>query len=432
MLQLLPLALALGNLHRLGDTAVCTTTTVSADSGRPKRICLLGLFGMENYGNDGSLEAILMFLRQTWPDALYSCVCIKPQKVQHDHRLPAISISWPGFASSVLRFCDKITATLPHKLGNWIQAISHLRKFDVLIVPGTSTLCDYRASPFGAPYAIFRWAVSARLCGTKLCFVSTGAGPIQHRLSRWMLTYVAKSACYRSFRDGISRDFLAGLGIDTRHDAIYPDLAFKLPTPQPIAAPASQSSMVTVGIGMMSYNGWHGHTSSDDTIYTTYLMKMARFTGLLLDRGYRVRLLVGEASDQRAVADLQTALALQGYTSPSGQVITDPVNSLHDLMRQMEDNAVVVASRFHNVICALKLARPTISIGYEAKHDALMREMGLGDFCQHIEHLDVNRLMQQTTQLMGRASAYEEQIREKLLDIESRIAEQELHLRRIL
>jgi polysaccharide pyruvyl transferase WcaK-like protein len=161
-------------------------------------------------------------------------------------------------------------------------------------------------------------------------------------------------------------------------------------------------------------------------------MKMARFTGLLLDRGYRVRLLVGEASDQRAVADLQTALALQGYTSPSGQVITDPVNSLHDLMRQMEDNAVVVASRFHNVICALKLARPTISIGYEAKHDALMREMGLGDFCQHIEHLDVNRLMQQTTQLMGRASAYEEQIREKLLDIESRIAEQELHLRRIL
>ncbi len=33
----------------------------------------------------------------------------------------------------------------------------------------------------------------------------------------------------------------------------------------------------------------------------------------------------------------------------------------------MIDTDIIVASRFHNVVCALKLSKPTISIGYEAK-----------------------------------------------------------------
>ncbi len=51
---------------------------------------------------------------------------------------------------------------------------------------------------------------------------------------------------------------------------------------------------------------------------------------------------------------------------------------------------VVVASRFHNVICALRLARPTISIGYAGKNHHLMRQMGLEDYSQDIEHLDAS------------------------------------------
>ena len=56
---------------------------------------------------------------------------------------------------------------------------------------------------------------------------------------------------------------------------------------------------------------------------------------------------------------------------------------------------VVVATRFHNVICALKQAKPTISLAYAAKNDVLMRAFGLGDYCQPLGSLDVERLIEQ-------------------------------------
>ena len=41
-----------------------------------------------------------------------------------------------------------------------------------------------------------------------------------------------------------------------------------------------------------------------------------------------------------------------------------------------------VGARYHNVASALRVSRPTISIGYSAKHQALMADMGLAEFCQ--------------------------------------------------
>lgn len=398
----------------------------------PKRICLFGLFGMDNYGNDGSLEAMLMFLRATWPDAVLSCVCIDPDRVERSQHVPSVPIRWHGLSNRTLRLLDKLVLTLPQKVANWLHAIWHMRKFDLLIVPGTSTLCDYRADPFGAPYALFRWAVAARLCGAKLYFVSTGAGPIQHWLSRWMLTYAGRSAVYRSFRDKNSKDFLTGLGIDTRHDAVYPDIAFKLPVPDLPASSTLPSDPPTIAVGLIDYNGWDGHSRPDDSIYETYLAKITRFVGDLLKRGYRVRLLVGEIADWRAVAGLRVRLAATRRDGGPDQLVTEPVRDLADLMAQLADSKIVVASRFHNVVCALRLARPTISLGYQPKNDALMAEFDLAEYCQHIEHFDSDLLMQHVDEQLANTKLYEDRIRRKLSNILCRITEQEEVLAQIL
>ena len=47
-----------------------------------KRIGLFGLFGSGNIGNDGSLEAMLAFLRSALPDAKLVCVCSGAAKVR--------------------------------------------------------------------------------------------------------------------------------------------------------------------------------------------------------------------------------------------------------------------------------------------------------------------------------------------------------------
>ncbi len=399
---------------------------------RPKNICLFGLFGMNNYGNDGSLEATLIFLRQTWPDANYACICVDPEKIQRRFAIATAPISWSGFTNRFLRLCDKAMGGVPRKLANWVVAVNYLRNFDVLIVPGTSALCDCRSDSLGVPYAVFRWTSAAKFCGTKLYFINTGAGPIHRRLNRAMLTCAARSAHYRSFRDFMSKNYLTGLGIDTRMDAVYPDLAFRLPTPP--SKSAERDRPTTIGIGLMDYNGWHGHAAPDAAIYGTYLMKMVEVSTALISQGYRIRLLAGESADQRTVADLSAILAKRGHpVSPGGgQIVTAPVTSLHDLMRQIQDTDIVVASRFHNVICALKMAKPTLAIGYEAKHGALMADFGFADFCQHIERFDVGRLLEQIALLLRNAAQYEAMIKQRLAEIDSLLAQQEQRLTEIM
>jgi polysaccharide pyruvyl transferase WcaK-like protein len=94
-------------------------------------------------------------------------------------------------------------------------------------------------------------------------------------------------------------------------------------------------------------------------------------------------------------------------------------------MAQIAETDVVVATRYHNVVCALKLGRPTLSIGYATKNDELMAEMGLGEFCQHIERLDVDMLITQFCKLAEGRKFYESRIRDTVARCKDRLREQE-------
>jgi polysaccharide pyruvyl transferase WcaK-like protein len=252
-----------------------------------------------------------------------------------------------------------------------------------------------------------------------------------------MLRSAAAWAHFRSFRDQESKDFLASLGIDTSREQVYPDLVFRLPTPLPTRTP-TQEKPTTIGVGLMNYNGWRAgaRSGSDPAIYETYIETMGRFVNSLLDRGYRVRLLTGETVDVRAVRDIGRIAEASGYQLIDGilppakgqQLVTEPINSLHDVMRQISDTDIVVATRFHNVVCALKLARPTISIGYEFKNDAVMTDMGLGEFCQKVDDLDLELLQKHFTELLENQEHYQTIIRKRLDDVQSRVKRHEQEL----
>ena len=66
---------------------------------------------------------------------------------------------------------------------------------------------------------------------------------------------------------------------------------------------------------------------------------------------------------------------------------------------------LVVASRFHNLLCALKVGVPTLSISYARKNDVLQASMGLGDFCHPAAEIDFDRLVAQFRELDRRTRA---------------------------
>ena len=174
----------------------------------------------------------------------------------------------------------------------------------------------------------------------------------------------------------------------------------------------------------MTYLGWRDAEIGGAAIYATYLEKITQFVLWLLDRGHIARILVGQDADQRVVDDLLARVAVAKPDLPQNRLLAEPSPSLHDLMRQIADTDIVVASRFHNVVCALKLGKPTLAIGYGQKHDALMGEMGLGRFCQHIENLDLDLLIAQFTQLLSDRQLHEQRIRAINVGYQERLDQQ--------
>ena len=99
-------------------------------------------------------------------------------------------------------------------------------------------------------------------------------------------------------------------------------------------------------------------------------------------------------------------------------VVAEPVTTLNDIMEAMEPLGAVIATRYHNLIAALRLSKPTIAVGYSPKHRALMADMGLGAYCQAVTSLDVELVGQQLLEMEESA----EQLRRSLLQRNVEIA----------
>ncbi len=365
-----------------------------------QRVALLGLFGCGNFGNDGSLEAMLNFLRTAHPQAELVCICADPQLISARYGIAAVPIS--STYKPALRAPVSRVRKLGAKLEDVYATLKQLRGVDLVIVPGTGILDDFGERPYGMPWDILRWCLGARLLGAKLAFVSIGAGPIHNRLSRQLMKSAARLAHYRSYRDTLSQDFMTRIGFKAASDPIYPDIAFGLPFTQPIERP--DGGRLNVGIGVMSYFGWYGFADGGREIYDRYIDKLTRFAAYILDQGHSIRLLAGETTDAHAIEDLRQRLSAARPQAAPADVVNEPAGSLHDLMRQMSTTDIVVTTRFHNVVCALKLGRPTISLGYSKKNDYLMQQAGLADFCDHVEHFDVDVLIERFERMRGTAA----------------------------
>jgi polysaccharide pyruvyl transferase WcaK-like protein len=374
------------------------------------RVALFGLLGSGNIGNHGSFDAMLQFLRAKHPEARLSCVCAGPEEMERQYGIRSRAINWYHRFENGRRG-RAATAGLK-TIGKAIDVFRTLlwvRQVDVVIVPGMGVLeATLPIRPWGLPFALFLVAFWGRVCGTKVALVSVGANPIRQPGTRWFFRHAARLATYRSYRDAPARDAMRQMGIDTSRDAVYPDLAFALPD-----VPTTVSDEIrTVGVGVMSYHGTYLDRRDADAIYAAYTQKTTDFVRWLVDNDYRVRLFTGDPSDQAVVDAILADLRSGRPGLPDDRLVAEPADSLGELMRRMAEVDAVVASRYHNVLSALKLAKPTISVSYASKNDVLMQDMGLGEYCQPIRDLDVPLLIEQ----FGALGADRDRVRHVLLD----------------
>jgi polysaccharide pyruvyl transferase WcaK-like protein len=343
------------------------------------------------------MEAVLGYLGACHPDVIVDAMCGGPEIVTDRYGIPAVSMSWYQKHAAA---SARIPATVLKALGKGIDVFrtaAWVRRHDAVIVPGMGVLeATLPVRPWEFPYAMFLLCSAGRLFGTKVALVSVGAGVINEPLTRWLVNSASRQAFYRSYRSHGSRDTMRQSGLNTAHDHVYPDLAFALPTPE--IHPGAADS---VCVGVMEYHGSNDDREHAEEIRSAYVDGMKRFVRWLVDHDRKVLLLIGDTngSDEKVSHEIMADLRDSRPDIDPSRVAAQPVISFADVMRAIQPAGSVVAIRFHNVVGALKLCKPTIAIGYGPKHEALMADMGVSRFCQPVYPFDFDLLIQRFEEL---------------------------------
>ncbi len=350
------------------------------------RVGLFGLFGSGNVGNDGSLVAVLDHLRAARPGAEVDALCGGPETVTARYGIPAARLHWfRGEYRTAARPGD-LAGKAVGKLVDAFRIAAWVRRHDVVIVPGTGILeSTLPLRPWGMPYSLFLVCAAGRLLRTPVALVGVGASGTGSRPVRALTRWAARLAAYRSYRDTLSRDAIRAMGVDTRRDEVYADLAFTLATPPP---GDSSGPPGPVCVGVMDFGGSNDERDRADELRRRYLDGMTRFVRALAAEGRPVRLLTGDDVDRPV-----TEAILEAVDSPL--VTAAATASLGDLMKEMAVADTVVATRYHNLVCALKVGTPALAVSYAAKSDRLMADMGLGEHCHPAREIDADRLLEQ-------------------------------------
>jgi polysaccharide pyruvyl transferase WcaK-like protein len=377
-----------------------------------RKIVFFGLFGGTNIGNDASLTSVHQAFQSASPDARFACISCGPEAVLQSHGLDGILIErsptghWRRLRPAALRLLSRILFWLPAECVGFFRIWRYLRDTKAIVFPGTGILDDFGLSPFGLPYELLKWTLVARLRRIPLVYVCIGAGPLTHPVSRLLMTSAARLATFRSFRDEYSRNYLSASGIDTSRDEIRPDVVFRLAVPRHSPRKAPSEGDLVVGLGIMTYLGWTDLAADGEPIYRDYLRKMETFLRYLLSRGHSVRLLVGQASDDRARVDIMSAVQASDFANGRGSISAPEISSFDSLVEQIAGCDVVVATRFHNVVGALMAGVPVISLGYATKNDELVAHFGLDRYAQHVESFDEERLIADFEHIVPRLAEY--------------------------
>jgi polysaccharide pyruvyl transferase WcaK-like protein len=361
------------------------------------RVGVYGLLGSGNIGNDGSFDALLAWLNEHHPDAVIDVIADSPAGVAQRWGLPAVRLHWNRHeyetAASPLAILRKGFGKIVDavRIGSWV------RRHDVVIMAGMGAFeATLPLRPWGTPYSQYLICALGRLFRTRVALVSVGANVVTNPATRRLFVAAARRVNYLSYRDEYSRSSMRTMGLPERGDRVYPDLVYSLPVP-----PVPQERTGVIGVGVLDYHGGDDDRGRADELHKAYLSGITRLVRSLVDDGHQVRLVTGDGVDERVVSHVLNDLR-ERRPDAAARVHADPVTTLQELMGQLAGVDVVVATRFHNVVCALKLGKPTVSIGYAAKNDALLAGVGLADYAHRADGFDAETVHRQVGELLDR------------------------------
>ena len=354
-----------------------------------------GVLGSGNWGNDGSADVLLRFLLDTYPSSRPTFMAMGHEKMSAAYGGSGVALQWDE-AAGLSRRLPRRLVQLMGRLVDPVRAWSWVGTADVVLVPGMGVWeATTPVRPWGPHYGLLCLGIAARLRGVPLAYVSVGADTGNQRVIGSMVRWSARLSHYRSYRDELSRSAMRRLGVDVDDDQVYADLAFAIEPPARRPHPGR-----VLGLGLMNFQGNSDQRAESARLHDQYVAGMRTFLRLMVDDGWEVRLLTGDVEDAAIVREVRAELRTDAERE---RVVEHPVASLSELMDVIAGVDIMVASRFHNVLCGLLVGVPTLSVSYAPKNDALLARVGLADFRHLADDLRPELLAEQVRVLMAEA-----------------------------
>jgi polysaccharide pyruvyl transferase WcaK-like protein len=412
----------------LGQLATCCRS----------KIGLLDHLGGGNLGDDATLDAVMDNIRTRWPNAEIYGFSMNPTDTQKRHNIPAYPIryqTWslndkiasnrPGIVlkakgmiakSAVLASLVKIFVRVPRVLFReimfLIKSFRAIRSFDYLVISGGGQLLDSWGGPWAFPYTLFKWILLARLTRVRCYFVNVGAGPVSYPLSKLFIKNALLLAEYVSFRDEDSRALAQQFGFKgVSH--VFPDTVYSLDVNRSTQNLHWNGGSVEhlVGIAPMAYCDPRRYHRKDKHAYTRFIRTLSSLGSQLIKDDYRLAVFSTDINfDSDAVQDFWAEIMESGAITHAEQITRPLIAGIRELLSEMSRMEYIVTCRFHGVIFAHLLNKPVLAISHHPKVTALMKAVGMAEFCIDIDTLDSSLLLSSFRRLVDSRQSVTRQI----------------------
>ncbi len=433
----------------------------------PVTVGVFGFYGNENLGDEAIIEATIAEMKEQLGDVQAVCFSVNPSDSASRYRVAAFPIVRGSRGSLSQRrrmeledagqlsaLADQDTgrdnnggikqflkrSRLAVRLVTAFRSIrsgllsgveefrfirecrGYLRGVDLLIVAGSNQFLDNFGGPWRFPYTLYRWTWLAKRERIPVIMLSVGAGPVFSRLSRWLIRQAISRARYVSFRDQGSAKLL---GYDQHDVRVYPDLAFALHGPTDKDDPVvKETNQLVIAINPMAVHAKGYWYKEDADKYAAYVNKLGAYVRGLAASGQPFILIANQPRDERVIRDVIAAAAGLGTPSDLLEQSFRQSHTVADYMRILGEADLVVATRFHATVLALRVGKPVIGLCYYRKAAELLLEFGQDDYVLDIDSFTTAELEAKTRLLRNRCAEEARKINRQVKTYRTSLAEQ--------
>ena len=398
-----------------------------------KRIALLHHTGWGNLGDDAVVSAVLSRIRERWENVQFTLLSMNPLDSERRHGLPCYPIRRHQFGYGLDPSASQSSQAKRGWFRTWLRktrnpliriprgilgelaflkkSYEFIRSFDFLIITGGGQLTE-RGGPLSFPYALFAWSLLAKLANVRFMLLSVGAGPLNRRLSRFLVLRTLRRAEYVSFRDQESRDLVRNLGFKGPA-SVCPDNVYSF---QELPTTAKGSTGRIVGIAPMPFpfQDQARYPQNAEEIREVLVRKMAAFASLVANMTFSLVLFGSDIrSDPPEIERLRTALLNRHGIALPEYV---PYSSISELLNRMSDMDYVVTCRLHGVMFAHLLNKPVLAISHHPKVTHLMKALDLSEYCVEMVDFDPVQLAEKFQLLVANKDTVKEKMAIKLAE----------------